>query len=88
MTGGDRHPPNPDEAAVLAKLRQPHLLTQLAENSLTIADSLRSNYFNNTAKFVATSVAAFVGTLERAASRSSPPCRPTGWNGAIFATKW
>jgi len=52
MTGGDAHPSSADEAAVLAKLRQPHLLSRLAENSLTVADSLRSNYFNNTAKFV------------------------------------
>jgi hypothetical protein len=52
MKGGDSQPLSPDEAAVLTKLRQPHLLSRLAENSLTVADSLRSNYFNNTAKFV------------------------------------
>jgi hypothetical protein len=33
--------------------RQPHLLMKLAENSLTVAESLRDNYFKNTAKFVA-----------------------------------
>jgi hypothetical protein len=33
--------------------RQPHLLMKLAENSLTVAESLRNNYFKNTAKFVA-----------------------------------
>jgi len=32
--------------------RQPHLLIQLAENALTVAESLRNNYFKNTAKFV------------------------------------
>jgi NurA domain len=32
--------------------RQPHLLMKLAENSLTVAESLRGNYFHNTAKFV------------------------------------
>jgi hypothetical protein len=32
--------------------RQPHLLMKLAENSLTVARSLRDNYFRNTALFV------------------------------------
>lgn len=32
--------------------RQPHLLMKLAENALTVAESLRDNYFKNTAKFV------------------------------------
>lgn len=40
--------------AVAAELqRQPHLLMRLAENSLTVADGLRDNYFRNTARFVA-----------------------------------
>lgn len=34
--------------------RQPHVLLQLAENTLSVAESLRDNYFRNTAKFVAT----------------------------------
>ncbi|CAN5689719.1 hypothetical protein BH23CHL2_BH23CHL2_31800 [soil metagenome] len=33
--------------------QQPHVLLRLAENSLTVADSLRNNYFRNTASFVA-----------------------------------
>lgn len=33
--------------------RQPHLLMRLAENALTVAESLRDNYFRNTATFVA-----------------------------------
>ena len=33
--------------------RQPHLFMRLAENALTVAESLRGNYFKNTAKFVA-----------------------------------
>jgi hypothetical protein len=53
MTGGEAQSLSADEAAVFAKLRQPHLLSRLAENSLTVADSLRSNYFHNTAKFLA-----------------------------------
>lgn len=32
--------------------RQPHILMKLAENSFTVAESLRDNYFKNTAKFV------------------------------------
>jgi len=42
------------EEGVQADLqRQPHLLMKLAENALTVAESLRDNYFKNTAKFVA-----------------------------------
>jgi len=33
--------------------QQSHLLMRLAENALTVAESLRDNYFKNTAKFVA-----------------------------------
>jgi hypothetical protein len=41
------------EASVYEDLQnQPHLLIQLAENALTVAESLRDNYFRNTAKFV------------------------------------
>src|SRR5947209_8056466 len=32
--------------------RQPHLLMKLAENALTVAESLRDNYFKNTAQFI------------------------------------
>jgi hypothetical protein len=32
--------------------RQPHLMMKLAENALNVAQSLRDNYFKNTAKFV------------------------------------
>lgn len=43
------------EEGVQADLqRQPHLLMKLAENALTVAESLRDNYFKNTAKFVLT----------------------------------
>ncbi len=50
--------PEPDnqrwtEQAVREDLqRQPHLFMRLAENALTVAESLRGNYFANTAKFV------------------------------------
>lgn len=40
--------------AVSAELqRRPHVLLQLAENALTVAESLRDNYFRNTASFIA-----------------------------------
>lgn len=32
--------------------RQPHLFMKLAQNALTVAESLRSNYFKNTAHFI------------------------------------
>jgi hypothetical protein len=32
--------------------RRPHVLLQLAENSLAVAQSLRDNYFHNTARFI------------------------------------
>jgi len=32
--------------------RQPHLYLRLIQNSLTVAESLRRNYFKNTAEFV------------------------------------
>src|SRR3954465_15419378 len=45
----DLHTP----ARVEAELqRQPHILMKLAENSLTVAQSIRDNYFRNTARFV------------------------------------
>lgn len=41
------------EKQVAASLqRQPHLYMRLLQNSLTVAESLRDNYFKNTAKFV------------------------------------
>ncbi len=33
--------------------RQPHLMMKLAQNALIVAESLRDNYFKNTAKFIA-----------------------------------
>ena len=45
--------------------RQPHILLRLAENTLTVAESLRDNYFKNTAGFVAALLAAMRDT-ERA----------------------
>ncbi len=44
--------------------RQPHLFVRLAENTLTVAESLRDNYFKNTAQFVT--------TLRKAMKRSDP----------------
>jgi hypothetical protein len=51
--GGSAPPPDCTAAAVEAALqRQPHILFKLAENSLTVANSLRDNYFKNTARFI------------------------------------
>lgn len=42
------------EASVNQELQQqPHLYLRLMENAMTVAESLRGNYFSNTAKFVA-----------------------------------
>jgi hypothetical protein len=43
--------------------RQPHILLRLAENALTVAESLRDNYFKNTA--------SFVGAIRRAIYQAS-----------------
>jgi len=41
------------EQGVIADLQsQPHLMIKLQENALLVAESLRDNYFANTAKFV------------------------------------
>jgi hypothetical protein len=47
-----------EESVQVELQRKPHLLVKLAENTLTVAESLRNNYFKNTAKFVATLRAA------------------------------
>lgn len=45
--------PRLTEAAVREELqRQPHILMRLAANALTVAESLRDNYFQNTTRFV------------------------------------
>jgi hypothetical protein len=40
------------EQEVREDLQQPHLCLRLVENALTVAESLRSNYFHNTARFI------------------------------------
>lgn len=49
--------------------RQPHLFLELAENALTVAESLRDNYFKNTAKFVT--------ALRQAMVQRNPPILKT-----------
>src|SRR5260370_18723970 len=44
--------------------RHPHVLMMLAANSLSVAESLRDNYFSNTARFVS--------ALRRAVERADP----------------
>ncbi len=48
--------------------RQPHLFLKLAENALTVAESLRDNYFKNTAKLIT--------WLRQAMRRTEPILRP------------
>lgn len=56
------------ETGVRADLeRQPHLFMRLAENALTVAESLRDNYFKNTAHFVS--------ALRKAMHREEPVLR-------------
>src|SRR4051794_19262710 len=53
MNNSVDHEDGVSEAGVLRDLhRQPHLFLRLAQNALTVADSLRNNYFKNTASFV------------------------------------
>lgn len=53
MTGSDANSQWQTTEAVQQDLqRQPHLFLKLAENALTVAESLRHNYFKNTAEFV------------------------------------
>lgn len=53
MSSNQSLPHRLTEAAVAEDLQQqPHLFMKLAENALTVAESLRGNYFKNTATFV------------------------------------
>lgn len=51
MSGDEAH--FSDQAVTRDLQRNPHILMKLAENALTVAESLRDNYFKNTAKFIA-----------------------------------
>jgi hypothetical protein len=53
MNHQDSQDDNLTEQGVIADLQnQPHLMIKLQENALLVAESLRDNYFANTAKFV------------------------------------
>lgn len=52
MESVDGSPSLTTEAIEAELQRQPHVLMRLAENALTVAKSLRDNYFKNTARFV------------------------------------
>lgn len=63
--------------------RQPHLFMRLAENALTVAESLRDNYFKNTTRFVT----ALRRAMDDAASGKRPdfiltaqPVPETDWS--------
>jgi hypothetical protein len=57
--------------------RQPHLFLKLAENALTVAESLRDNYFKNTTKFVT--------ALRQAMRRTEPILTPQCVDGASWS---
>ncbi len=62
--------------------RRPHLFLKLAENALSVAESLRGNYFHNTAKFV---TALRRAMREAAAGKRDPvltvhPVRDADWS--------
>src|SRR5947209_10528185 len=70
-------------SVVVAELqRQPHILLKLAENSLTVAKSLRDNYFKNTAHFVS--------DVRRAIQHSQEGTRPDPILNAtdVSSTEW
>ena len=57
------------EAGVHEDLQcQPHLFVKLAENALTVAESLRGNYFENTARFIT----ALRGAIHETATGQRP----------------
>lgn len=64
----EQHEPDADDVAREIQ-SQPHVLLQLAENSLTVADSLRDNYLRNTA--------TFVGHLRKAMRQAAEGLRET-----------
>jgi hypothetical protein len=52
MSNAERDQQNSPEAVEAELQRNPQVLLRLAENALTVAKSLRDNYFKNTARFV------------------------------------
>lgn len=62
--------------------RQPHLLMKLAENALTVAESLRDNYFKNTARFVSVLRQA----MQKTAEGKRPDSILTAYN--VVNTDW
>lgn len=58
--------------------RQPHLLMKLAENALTVAESLRDNYFKNTTKLVVALRKAMYLASEGHRPDSPLMCYPVG----------
>src|SRR5687767_7166357 len=67
-----------EEAVIQAIQHQPHLFMRLLQNSLTVADNLRNNYFRNTAKFVA----ALKRSMRTSAADPVLTCTPSdglGW---------
>src|SRR5262245_44534523 len=63
--------------------RQPHILMKLAENSLTVAQSIRDNYFRNTARFIS-DVRRAIAQAERG-ERPAPLLRIEDVSSACWA---
>jgi hypothetical protein len=57
-----------EQAVIKDFQQQPHLFLRLTENALTVAESLRHNYFRNTTEFIRT----LRRSVDRAAERQSP----------------
>jgi len=69
--------------AVSAEIqRRPHVFLRLAENALTVAESLRGNYFYNTARFIAAlrEVARLAQAGQRDPVLSTFEARGLGWD--------
>ena len=87
MTAGpEQHSPERVEAELQ---RQPHILMKLAENSLTVAASIRDNYFRNTAQFVSL-VRRAIAQAERGNARVRCPDRGSSLPlaGPTTRTRW
>jgi hypothetical protein len=79
-TGPDQLSPSVVEAELQ---RQPHILMKLAENSLTVAQSIRDNYFRNTARFVS-DVRRAIAQAERG-ERATPVLQTEDVSAACWA---
>jgi hypothetical protein len=76
MNGGERWAT--DQGVQEDFQRQPHLFLRLAENALTVAESMRDNYFKNTARFV-TALRKSMRASKREPILTAHPVGTVGW---------